>query len=276
MADLFRKSSLERLSNPEQLDRAITISHPMSWLALLGVLIVIVATVVWSILGTLPTTVTVNGIIAGTADSGAFYADNAGVVTKVTKKVGDSVKVGDEIAKVKLNTGKEVSIKATAKGKISAILVDAEENANVYVGAEIARYTPDMDQSQIVVCYVPSSYAQQIKKDMEAKVYIASVDSQTYGHLEATVMEVAPYSANTANLWYVTGANNLVADQFLANGPVVAVSLKLKADSKTTSGYYWSSKKGSELTVQNASIVSAKIVVGEKAPITKLFSKFGD
>ena len=42
MADLYRKSSLDKLSNPEQLDRMIKISSPLSWLALIAVLLVIV------------------------------------------------------------------------------------------------------------------------------------------------------------------------------------------------------------------------------------------
>ncbi|MBP5632354.1 MAG: NHLP bacteriocin system secretion protein, partial [Clostridia bacterium] len=69
MADIFRKSSIEKLSNPEQLDRAITVSSPMSWLALLGVLVVIVAVVIWSIFGKLPTTVSVSGVITSAKDA---------------------------------------------------------------------------------------------------------------------------------------------------------------------------------------------------------------
>ena len=42
MADLYRKSSLDKLSNPEQLDRMIKISSPLSWLALIAVLLVLV------------------------------------------------------------------------------------------------------------------------------------------------------------------------------------------------------------------------------------------
>jgi hypothetical protein len=63
MADLFRKSSLERLSSPEQLDKAITISSPVSWLALIGITVIIAATALWSVFGTLPTTVTSAGIV---------------------------------------------------------------------------------------------------------------------------------------------------------------------------------------------------------------------
>lgn len=36
MADIFRKSSLDKLSSPEQLGRAITIISPSFWIAAIG------------------------------------------------------------------------------------------------------------------------------------------------------------------------------------------------------------------------------------------------
>ncbi len=36
MANLYRKSFLEKLEMPEQLDKAITITSPLSWLARCG------------------------------------------------------------------------------------------------------------------------------------------------------------------------------------------------------------------------------------------------
>ena len=69
MADVFRKSALERLASPEQLDKAITVSRPASWLALLGVTIIIVAAVVWSLLGTLPTTLPAHGITVNSGNA---------------------------------------------------------------------------------------------------------------------------------------------------------------------------------------------------------------
>jgi len=62
MADLYNKAALERLSSPEQLDKAITVSKPASWLALLGIAVVIVAAIVWSVFGTLPTVMPAQGI----------------------------------------------------------------------------------------------------------------------------------------------------------------------------------------------------------------------
>ena len=270
MADLFRKSSLDKLSNPEQLDRVITISSPMSWIALLGVILIIAATIVWSITGTLPTTQTVNGVMVHPESTCAYFSEEAGTVTKLHKKAGDTIKKDDVLVTIKTVEGKEHTIKASADGELTEYLTAVDEK--VYTGAEIARYTPKISQDHVVVCYVPISVAKQFKKDMKVLLYPTSVDSQKYGHMEAWVDSVGEYASSTTNMWYVLGAENLVADQFLANGPVVSVVCRIKTDNSTKSGYYWTGKDGKNLTISNGEFVSAKIITDESAPITKLFN----
>ena len=117
-----------------------------------------------------------------------------------------------------------------------------------------------------------STFAMQFKNGMNVLLYPMSVDSQKHGHMEATILHVSEYAASTTNMWYVLGADNLVADQFLSQGPVVSLICRMKTDSTTKSGYYWSSVGGKDVTVSSGTIVTAKIVTDECAPITKLFS----
>jgi len=58
MGGLFRKDALERLSSPEQLDKAIIVSNPVSWLVLIGLTIIIAAGILWLIYGGLPVAIT--------------------------------------------------------------------------------------------------------------------------------------------------------------------------------------------------------------------------
>lgn len=274
MADLFRKSSIEKLSNPEQLDRSIKIISPMSWLALLGVALVIVSTLIWSLFGVLPTTKSVTGILVSSENACAYYADKSGKVLKKYVNSGDEVKKGDTIIKVKSNDGEEHSIKADNNGKITKLLVDV--GVELFSGTEIARFTPELAYDNIVVCFVPIIEAKKITKDMKVLLYPSSIDSQKYGHMEAEVYSVSEYAVNAGNLKYVLGSDNLVADQFINNGPVISVICKIKTDSSTNSGYYWSSENGKLLTISNGTFMSAKIVVDECAPITKLFNNIKD
>lgn len=66
MADLYRKSALEKLSSPEQLDRMIVITPPTFWLAMAGAVGIILAALLWSVFGRLPVTVQAQGILLST------------------------------------------------------------------------------------------------------------------------------------------------------------------------------------------------------------------
>lgn len=274
MADLYRKSSMEKLSNPEQLDRMIKITSPLSWLALIATLLIIAATVVWSIVGTLPAIETVSGVIAGAENVCGIYSDVTGTVETIYKAPGDQVAAGEKIAGIRTAGGEVREITAKEAGTLAVLSV--EEGTFVPGGTEVARLTPDSADAQVVVCYVPLAVSQKLKTGMEVLVYPVSVDSQKYGHMEGEILSIDEYAANAASMAYVLGAGNLVAEQFAANGPVAAVVCKLRTDESAVSGFYWSGGSGKSLSVSNGVIVSAQIVVEECAPITKLIGRFQD
>lgn len=272
MADLFRKSSLEKLSNPEQLDRSITITSPMSWVALIGVFLIVVAVVVWSFVGSLPTTITVAGMITDTGNSITVFSDYSGTVVKLSKNVGDKVNADDVIAVVKKVDGKEQEIRSSVGGTITTSLVT--ENDPIFIGSELVKITPNIDDDQVYVCYVPVTEATGIKEDMKVSLYLMSSDSSKYGYINAKVYCVGSYPVNVQNMSYQLGAENLLADQFLSYGPVVAVVCKIEKDSSTKSGFKWSNEKGKDKLIPNGTFMSAKIVTEEVPPISKLINKF--
>jgi hypothetical protein len=61
---IFRQESLDRISSPEQLDEYIRVSNPGIWLMLLALLILFASVLVWGFTGSLPKTLTVNGVMA--------------------------------------------------------------------------------------------------------------------------------------------------------------------------------------------------------------------
>ena len=50
---IYRKSSLDKLSSPEQLDRMIVITSPTFWIAVAGAVLITVEALIWSIVGRL-------------------------------------------------------------------------------------------------------------------------------------------------------------------------------------------------------------------------------
>jgi hypothetical protein len=60
---IFRKTSLERLSSPEQLDELMHVTGPRNWLVMAGLGALLAAVVLWGVFGTIPTTATGEGVL---------------------------------------------------------------------------------------------------------------------------------------------------------------------------------------------------------------------
>ena len=60
---LFRKSTLERVTSPEQLNEYIKVNNPSLILMLVGLFVAIISGVVWMFFGGIPETVNLNGVI---------------------------------------------------------------------------------------------------------------------------------------------------------------------------------------------------------------------
>ena len=99
-----------------------------------------------------------------------------------------------------------------------------------------------------------------IKIENPVQKYSANIDS---------------YYASSAAMSEVLDSEGQLAYILTQNGPLVAVTCELKTDSSTRSGYYFSSKKGTELTVSNGDQATVQLVLDKCAPISKVFPMLG-
>lgn len=273
MADLYRKASLDRISSPEQLDKALKVTSPMSWLALAGVTLIVIVTLIWSIVGTIPVTITTPGLVSSLVGSNAIYSSETGTVVSVRVRPGDEVHLGDTILTYKNSANEIKTIYSDQVGTVTEIV--AAKDATLIPGSEVVRITPKVQANQIVVCYVPLSQAKKIERGMTVNVSLDSLDSQSYGNMVARVVNIDAYATSTTGMSSVIGSGNYLDTTFTNGGPVVAVACELYPG-ETQSGYYWSNEKGAKVAVTNGSLVTAKIVTEEVAPISKLFSKINE
>ncbi len=271
MANIYRKSVIERLSSPEQLDKALTFTAPLSWLILVAVTLMIAVVIVWSIFGSLPTMMDVSGIIVSPESVCAEYSTENGIVQEINIKAGSKVSAGDKICTLVRADGSKQTITSTQSGTVSIVLLTNGDS--VSKGTELVRISPDVSEDHIVLMYVPLSDAQKLENGMSVIVNPCFADSQKSGHLEANIISIGNYAASVSNLSYVFGDDNMLSTQFVQDSPVVAVVCQLKADNSTKSGYYWSNTKGAKIEITNYMMVTSKIIVDECAPITKLFSE---
>ncbi len=97
MKNIRRKGSLERLASPEQLDRLLVIIRLPGWIALLCLVIIILAILLWSIFGQIPITTSGTGIFFDPRSIELIKSDVEGIVKEVYVKDGVSVKKGDQL-----------------------------------------------------------------------------------------------------------------------------------------------------------------------------------
>ena len=93
--------------------------------------------------------------------------------------------------------------------------------------------------------------------------------------MEAKVIRVDSYVTSTGDMQKQLGDDKLV-EAFLSEGPVVEVVCSLRTSDETASGYYWSSKKGAKLQIEQGTMVEADVVLERKAPITMLIPYIKD
>lgn len=283
MADLYRKSALEKISNPEQLDKALIVTSPLSWLALVAVTLIVAVTVAWSIVGRIPETLTLSGyVVAGTDNVCALYAGWSGDIIQVTARKGDELYGDEPVATIRLPNGEEKLIYPDANGVVTLVAVK--------VGDQVTSSTPlfyfapthnFVQQEQLVICYVPSKggsdMSGQLAKGNKVHLTPAGENNQSAGYMTGTVLHVEQYNTSQESVKLVL-SDQIYSDN-ASNGSIKTVVILLDTRQDTTTGnnpYVWSNPKGEKLTIDNNDTFTVRIIVDEVRPIEKLFAKIGE
>lgn len=165
------------------------------------------------------------------------------------------------------------TVTSSVKGIVSDVKVSVGSAIGQGSGAVTIRATKD--DEDVVICYVGITDGKKIKEGMSVKVYPSIVNKNEYGNIEAVVLSVDDYVTTSSTI-----KNDLADDSltqvFMSQGPVIGVKCKLQRDDSTASGYKWSSKKASVITIPQGTIVNADIIVEEKKPITMLIPYIKD
>ena len=260
----------------------------MSWLALLGITLILVFVVVWSFVGSLPSTVSATGVIVrDNTSTNTILSTQKGTVQRVAK-IGSQIYSGTTVLELSTATGTE-EIHSDFVGTVTAVLVKPGDTVDN--GTEILRVKPAMteDQKEMVVCYVPISDVDKIKRGMEVTVSLASADSNSYGHMTGRVVNIDTWATSQKGIAAVAGEDNNMVNVLAGagasgaegsggggGGGICAVSVELVTDPSTASGYAWSNDKGKNVTLSAPQMCSVRIVTERVPPITKLFAKLKD
>ena len=285
--DVYRKAALERLASADQLDKVMKITSPLSWLALIGVTLIIVTVIIWSFIGSLPSTVTANGmIVSSSTATNTLMANGEGTVVLYVSE-GQLINKGDVIARITPNGAEEETIECTSDQFcwVSNILVNSGTFVTSSTELMRVRPIPRDNQRQVIVCYVPITDIGKIDYGMTATITLTAADSSSYGHMKGQVINIDTYATTNKGIEAVVGSDNSIANQFSKDGGVCAVTLEpLPAGSNPSdrkNDYWWSNAKGYTIEFTDKMMCTVKIRTSSKdpiseKPITKLFTKLKD
>ena len=97
----FRLEAVDELSSPEQLDEAIQVASPLSWLAVTILVFILVATLIWSLFGTIQTCIQSDGMITyQDARHIDIVSRHEGYLAELLVRDGDQVARGDIVARI--------------------------------------------------------------------------------------------------------------------------------------------------------------------------------
>lgn len=133
MSKIFRKSALDRLSSPEQLDQIMRVTSPASWAALLSGVLLIAMALVWGFWGVISTKVKGEGILI---EQGALFdviAMGNGQLFELMTDVGNHVHAGQIVARI----NQPGIMHDLAEAKRTLIHLQTEEQFTEKMGSDI-------------------------------------------------------------------------------------------------------------------------------------------
>ena len=284
MADLYRKSALEKISNPEQLDKVLIVTNPLSWLALIAVTVIVGVTIFWAFCSTIPETLTLNGYaVSGKGNIGVMFSEKAGTI-RMNVNPGSRLYPDESVATVRLRTGEEETLMPTVNGVVTQMLVD--NGKDVTIGQPLFYFTPTVGNEepwdQLMVCFVQtkggSDMSGQLVRGNKVHLTPAGENNQSAGYIKGTVLHVEQYVTTQEHALAALGDDRW-GDITSASPVVKKVVIMPEIRQDSTDGgnpYVWSNPKGEKLCIEEGDSFVVRIEVKNIRPIEKLFVKIGE
>lgn len=244
---IFRQVALDRMASPDRLDALMQVTSPRSWMALAGVAVLIVATLVWGFVGSIPIELRSPALIINAGGVQNVAAPATGHVTTVGVTPGDFVARGAVLATLTDANGRVIEVGAPYDGRV--VEVTAVNGAPVGAGTPLLRLErTGAGVAREAIMYVNSAAGADLEPGMQVQLLPNGGDSATT--LAGEITYVGRFPATQSGIAAALGTHELA--QALGVGPVsVEVRVRLADPSAVESG----------------TLAAATIVLDEQRPI---------
>jgi multidrug efflux pump subunit AcrA (membrane-fusion protein) len=261
---LFREEAMEQMSSPDELDRLMRVTDPKGWLALIALLALVAAAVVWGVFGTIPIEVgSDEGVMIHRGARHEVASQVSGLVTEVSVKVGDEVKEGQAIAKVRTDTGAKTDVVSFYSGRAEEVLI---QKGMVLDRGQNVAVVEEGNKPLEAMVFVPAEEGKQLKKGMQVHVSPATAKAEEFGFMQGKVSSVSQFPITKSEMSAVL-ANQSLVDALRTGESQLQVDVKLLSDPSTPSGFQWSSSQGPPFSINHGTLCTATFVLGRQHPV---------
>jgi HlyD family secretion protein len=184
------------------------------------------------------------------------------VATNRTKEIQTSDRL---IAQLELQLLNSSTVVSDYTGRV--LEITAKPGQQLEPGVGIGTIAAQESSAKLVnVAFLPVSDGKKIKPGSQVQITPSTVKREEFGGIEAKVTSISAFPVTQQGAASLIG-NPDILPAVMTQGPQLAVFTLLQPDSKTFSGYRWSSSKGPQLKMTPGTTTGVRITVEEKKPI---------
>lgn len=260
----FRGRALQKMREPDELDRPIMLVDTRGWTALFVVLSVLLGVAIWAVNGNLPITMTAPGILTSEEGNRAVTTPYAGTVAQARVKPGQQVSAGDPLLEVTGADQKSQPITAPVDGVVLTV-ADAV-GQSVSPGDTVATIEAAGEGSDLVAhVFVPTAEATSVRPGIDVLLAVEGTPEAQFGQVKGTVESVGQFPVDPSMAVALLGSQ-YTADQLTRGRPTVPVTIRLSRDRATESGFAWTSRYGPPFRVTSQREVEVTFHLGDRSP----------
>lgn len=223
MAELFRKTALDSMSTPEQLDKQVKIMRPSVWVIFIALVTTLVTFIIWSFTYHITNGVNLSGVAFTNNNIISNTAERNCIVTDVLVNEGDYVEIGDIIAVVsntelleKIEDSRyELSLLDEKSKEYALLLGQIEKLTDTYVASTVIKSSASGYVQSVrstgtalesgdnistimtnsgyneVTAYVPMQTARSLELGMTAQVSPSYAVREEYGYMTGVITSIS-------------------------------------------------------------------------------------
>jgi hypothetical protein len=268
----FRYKALQRMRQPDDLDAPTLLASPRGWIATFVVLFTTAGVCVWGFAGEIPLTLAGNGLLTRPAGTAQLHSPHAGLISAMLVGPAEQVIEGQEVATVEQSDGTTVSIESPFSGLVVSTSVADGHVVGVGDAVLAVERAGPADDRLVAMLFIAADQAVGVVPGRLVDLSVASAPAGAYGMLLGRVAHVSAYPLTAEAVAGLVGGPAAAAE-YTKGGPPKHVIVELIPDSRTASGYAWTTRAGPPGPLQTQVKVTATIILGGRSPISLLLGR---